>query len=301
MVMQGYTKTKKLGTFRRFALAQWGDSKDGRIYGTMFFDYTNCIALAKKVEAEHGIKLTPTHFIGKAVALGLKESPCFNAKLIWGTFYEKEDVDIFFQVDIESGKDLSGVVIRKCDRKTIVEIAQELRASAEKLRKGEDKQYEKTQKGVLGKLPIWLLRRVIKTLIFCTYNLGIDLSFLGAKVDPFGTVMISNVGPMGIDIAYAPLVPPARIPLVTLIGRVTDQPHVVDGKVEVRPILTGSATFDHRYGDGAHIGRLIRKVREYMENPWVDPPVPVTAPAPAAVAAPEPAKAAPEPDPAQKK
>jgi pyruvate dehydrogenase E2 component (dihydrolipoamide acetyltransferase) len=279
MVMKGYKRTAKLGSFRRMANAFWGEPTDGRIYGTMFLDVSKAMALSKEVEKDHGLKLSMGVFIGKAISIALKRVPQFNAKKIWGTFYEKDSVDVYFQVDIEGGGDLSGTVIEKADQKTIIEIARELKAKSEKLRKGHDDQYEKTQKGLFGWLPPFIIRWILSFLIFIQYNLGVDLRWFGikAKPDPFGTVMVTNVGMFGIDLAYAPLVTPARVPLVALVGRVVDQAVVVDGKIEIRPILTASATFDHRYGDGYHIGKIVRAVRHFVENPHLGQQIPADA------------------------
>lgn len=271
VVMKGYRKTARLGSFRRFALAMWRDAPDGRIYGTMFLDVTKCLALAKQVEQEHGIKLTMGHFIGKAVALALRENPQFNAKIMWGNIYEKETVDVYFQVDMGEGGDLSGVTVERADEKSLIDIAKELREKAQRLRKGEDEQYEKTQKGCFGWIPPFVLRPFVKTLMFLQCELGVDLRWFGikAKPDPFGTVMVTNVGMFGIDIAYAPLVTFSRVPLVALVGRVAEEAVVIDGKIEIRPILSASATFDHRFGDGAHIGRIVRTVRKFVEDPTI--------------------------------
>jgi pyruvate dehydrogenase E2 component (dihydrolipoamide acetyltransferase) len=277
--MKGYKRTAKLGSFRRMANAFWGEPTDGRIYGTMFLDVSKAMALSKEVEKDHGLKLSMGVFIGKAISIALKRVPQFNAKKIWGTFYEKDSVDVYFQVDIEGGGDLSGTVVEKADQKTIIEIAKELKAKSEKLRKGQDDQYEKTQKGLFGWLPPLFIRWILSFLIFIQYNLGVDLRWFGikAKPDPFGTVMVTNVGMFGIDLAYAPLVTPARVPLVALVGRVVDQAVVVDGKIEIRPILTASATFDHRYGDGYHIGKIVRAVRHFVENPHLGQQIPADA------------------------
>src|SRR5581483_3790871 len=106
-------------------------------------------------------------------------------------------------------------------------------------------------------------------------NLGLPLTFLpGVKSDPFGTCMLTNVGMMGIDVAYAPLIPVTRVGVISLVGRIVDEPMAVNGKIEIRPKLTASATFDHRLGNGAQIGRLVRTAREYMENPFVESGVP---------------------------
>jgi len=262
-----YKRPERIGSFRRFALAFWGPPTGGTIYGSLFMDATNLLAFSKKMEAEHGIKITPGHVIGRALALGLKASPQLNSKVIWGTIYQKDTIDIFFQVDVD-GKDLSGVLIENADQKNVVEIAKELREKAAKVREGKDKQYEKTQKGLFARLPSFIIRRIINILTFFEFNLGLPLTFFpGVKKDAFGTAMVTNIGMMGIDVAYAPLVPVSRVGVIALVGRIADAPWVVGGKIEIRPILTGSATFDHRLGDGTHIGILVRTARAYIENP----------------------------------
>ncbi|MBI3723602.1 2-oxo acid dehydrogenase subunit E2 [bacterium] len=266
--MSAYKRPDRLGSFRRFALAFWKPAQDGTIYGTIFTDATNMLALAKKAEAEHGVKITPGHVVGKALALGLRAAPQMNSKVIWGTIYQKETIDIYFQVDVEGGKDLSGVLIERADEKSLLDIAKELREKATALRAGKDKQYERTQKGFLSRIPPFVLNRILRLLTFLEFNLGIALTFLpGVKRDAFGTAMVTNVGMMGIDIAYAPLIPITRVGVIGLVGRVVDEPMVVDGKIEIRPKLTASATFDHRLGDGAQIGVLVRTARAFMDNP----------------------------------
>jgi len=247
------------------------------------------LALAKKVEAEHGVKITPGHVVGKAVALGMRAAPQFNSKIIWGKPYQKDTVDVYFQVDVEGGKDLSGVLVERADEKSLIEIAKELRDKAQALRAGKNVQYEKTQKGLFGSLPPFLIRKILGFLTFMEFNLGLPLTFLkGVERDPFGTCMITNVGMMGIDIAYAPLIPVTRVGVIALVGRITDEAMVVNGEVKVRPRLTGSATFDHRLGNGAQIGLLVRTAREFMENPHTNSGVPAPAPKPAPAPAPPP-------------
>jgi pyruvate/2-oxoglutarate dehydrogenase complex dihydrolipoamide acyltransferase (E2) component len=44
-------------------------------------------------------------------------------------------------------------------------------------------------------------------------------------------------------------------------------PAVAGDEVVVRPILTMTATFDHRYVDGFHAARFAAAVRSYCESP----------------------------------
>jgi pyruvate dehydrogenase E2 component (dihydrolipoamide acetyltransferase) len=42
---------------------------------------------------------------------------------------------------------------------------------------------------------------------------------------------------------------------------------VVAGDIVARPILTLTATFDHRYTDGFHAARFATAVRDYLTDP----------------------------------
>src|ERR1022692_3406703 len=50
-------------------------------------------------------------------------------------------------------------------------------------------------------------------------------------------------------------------PLLVLVGAVRRQPVAVADEVVVRPVLTLTATFDHRYADGFHAARFAGAVR----------------------------------------
>lgn len=262
-----YTRSPERG-FRKFAMAFWDAPRSGEIYGSIQMDVTKARRFQKDVAAKYGVYPSIGMLMGRAVARALTETPQGNAKIIWRQAYVKDTVDVYFQVDIGDGKDLSGVVVPDTGSKSIVEVAETLRDRANRLRAGEDEQYEKTQKGCIGILPSWVIRPMLKLFLFLEYNLGITPSFLGARPEPFGTVMVTNVSKFGIDVAYAPLVPVSRVGLVVLVGQVEERPWVVDGELCVRPMLTGSATFDHRLLDGNKIGRIVRAVRAYMENPY---------------------------------
>ena len=55
--------------------------------------------------------------------------------------------------------------------------------------------------------------------------------------------------------------------MLVLVGEAAPAPVVVQGEVVARPMLTLTATFDHRYVDGLHAARFAAAVREYCANP----------------------------------
>ena len=92
--------------------------------------------------------------------------------------------------------------------------------------------------------------------------------------------MVSSVAMFGVQNAYGPLSPLYRIPMLALVSEVSRQAVVVDGEVVARPMLTVTATLDHRYLDGSHAARLGQRVRAYLEDPGAFEPCSETPPRP---------------------
>src|SRR5512138_915468 len=106
-------------------------------------------------------------------------------------------------------------------------------------------------------------------LSFLCYTLNLDLRRFGVASDPFGSLMITNIGSLGLDTAYAPLVPFSRVPLLFAIGETRDEVLVENGRPVVGKIMKVNATMDHRVIDGFHAARIAKVLREWMENPDV--------------------------------
>ena len=86
--------------------------------------------------------------------------------------------------------------------------------------------------------------------------------------DPFGSIMITNIGSLGLEQAYVPLVPYSRVPLLVAMGAVEDVPLVEDGAVVVGKVMRVCATFDHRVLDGSHAAAMSKTLRAWMEHPF---------------------------------
>ena len=79
------------------------------------------------------------------------------------------------------------------------------------------------------------------------------------------TVTITNVGVFGVD-GGTPILNPGEVAILAL-GRVLPRPWVVDGRVEVRDVVTLALSFDHRVVDGAMGSRVLREVADFMADP----------------------------------
>lgn len=266
------TKAPGGSPFRKIAMGSWATVGDPSVYGLLEIDMTNILSLIEKLKGE-GHKVGISEFVGRAAALVLKERPEMNGMLKRGRIYLRHSVNLFFQVNVPGDPadpvckaTLLGLTIPDAETKGLLQINTELRDKARKVKSGEDKQMMTSVKNLTW-LPWQLMRPVLNLASFLNYDLNLPLHLFGMPKDSFGSVMITNVGSLGIETAWAPLVPYTRVPLLLAVGSVRDRAWVVNGRVEVRPIMRIGCTFDHRFMDGVHAAAMSKLFNKYFENP----------------------------------
>ena len=117
---------------------------------------------------------------------------------------------------------LSGTTVHETETKSLAEIARAFRAQAAEVKRGRDPAFG-AYLCIVSLLPWRLVRGFLNLGSWLVYGLNLDLGFLGLPSYPFGSVMITNVGGMGIDVAWAPLVPYTRCPLLLALGTIRDK------------------------------------------------------------------------------
>ncbi len=80
-----------------------------------------------------------------------------------------------------------------------------------------------------------------------------------------GTFTITNIGSLG-GVWATPVINWPECAILAL-GKISEQPVVVDGKVVVRKILPMSLSFDHRIIDGAIAAKFVSEVKRHLEDP----------------------------------
>lgn len=80
-----------------------------------------------------------------------------------------------------------------------------------------------------------------------------------------GTFTITNGGVFG-SLMSTPII---NIPQSAILGmhKIQDRPMVIDGKVEVRPMMYLALSYDHRIIDGRESVSFLVRVKELLENP----------------------------------
>ena len=251
------TQDKFNTPWRLIANAIYSPAKDAKVFGTLDVDVTEADEYIK-AQRKAGNKITMTSIVVSAIARAMAfDAPEINCFVRRGRVIPRDYVDVMVSVLISGGQEMSAVKVEAAHSKTVSEIAIELKEKAAKARKGTEESSMKN-KYILSKIP-WPFRKWTYQFIrLLVYGLGIKIKGLGLSEHSFGSIMVTNVGTLGLTTALPALFPAAKLPGVISMGKYEQKPAVIKGNIEIRTFLSGAAVFDHRVVDGAQIGQLVR-------------------------------------------
>jgi pyruvate dehydrogenase E2 component (dihydrolipoamide acetyltransferase) len=91
------------------------------------------------------------------------------------------------------------------------------------------------------------------------------------------SITVTNLGDTGVEEVYGVIYPPQVAMLG--FGKVVERPWVVDGRVEVRPVVTVTLAADHRATNGHQGARFLTTIDRLLqdpEEPWSTPKPPTS-------------------------
>jgi pyruvate dehydrogenase E2 component (dihydrolipoamide acetyltransferase) len=265
-------KLESAPVFRKIAFGTWRTCSEASVYSYIDLDMTNALPFMQKYSQQHDVKITPTHLVGKAMSIVLQERPEINGLIRGNRIYLRQHVDLFFSVNIPGkegdkvGKaNLAGCTICGAENMCLADLARALQAKIEHVRTS-DAGFRTTFR-TMQRIPWGAMGLLLRTISWLLYGLNWNLTWLGLPKDPFGSVIISNLGSLGIEAAQAPLIPYSRVPILLTLGAIHPKAMVVDGQVLPRPVMTVGVTFDHRFMDGSHAAHMNRVFRQCFAEP----------------------------------
>jgi pyruvate/2-oxoglutarate dehydrogenase complex dihydrolipoamide acyltransferase (E2) component len=252
--------------WRELATALYAPPAEGKIYGTIEVDVTEALDFIDR-QRKGGVPLTLTHLMTAALSHALAyDVPEINCFIRRGTVVARPHADVCVVAQLGDGRSLAAIRIRDAHLKSLAEVAQEVRSRVAAHRAGEESPTNRNKYG-LSRIP-WPLRRpVVRLLSWAVGGLGIELRALGLASDSFGSILLSNIGSLGLTSGMLALFPAARLPAAVAMGRVQEKPVVRDGAIVVRSLLTLTGSFDHRLVDGEQAGKLATSVTRLIEKP----------------------------------
>ncbi|MNL22623.1 Lipoamide acyltransferase component of branched-chain alpha-keto acid dehydrogenase complex [compost metagenome] len=185
----------------------------------------------------------------------------------FGRLYRRKSINISVMVNIleDEKHDLSFATLRDVDQMSLAEIEERVSGAAKLIRRREDPHLGFALR-LIQQLPHSLTKIFLRAYAFLTHDLNLNLSHLRLPRDPFGSVIVTNVGSLGIKKALVPLVPLTRAGLLVSIGQICEEPVVINHKIEIRKIMHLGVTFDHRLFDGAQAAAMIRDFESFLKN-----------------------------------
>jgi len=252
-------------SWRRMAGAIFERPTDGKISGIYDIDMTNMMK-AMDEWSKDGHRITPTHMMMSTLGHILEtHAPELNAYMRLGKVYQRSYINVSASVLVD-GKTLTSVCIADAHEKSILTLADEVHEKVDKVR-GKRDSGKKQARNPLVRVP-WPLRKwIYQSIRWMVHESGLPVPNVGLSQDMFGSVLVSNIGSLGIDYGIPALMPASNLSFVMAVGKIKEKPVVKNGEICIAPVLPIAATFDHRVVDGGHIAKMVKGLDFYFQNP----------------------------------
>lgn len=139
------------------------------------------------------------------------------------------------------------------------------RASVVKKNKGDDEHKKRTGSAVF--FPPFLLSLLLQITKFISCYLGLSVPAIGLKKDGFGGAVVTSLGSLGIEDAYAPHCNFMNVPVFAAMGKTVERAVVREGKIVTAPVMYMNFTIDHRFIDGGKSKNISKAFNDVFENP----------------------------------
>lgn len=250
--------------WRRLLSAIVGAPDNPVSYAIHEYDITN---LEKYLQEKNkaGEKISILNCFSFAVAKIISsEVSQFNSYVKRGKIFQRKTIDILITTKLFKIEGLSYIRIPDADKKNIKLIAEETKNNFnEVIRKEPDYWYSNGY--ALSKIP-WPFNKLISKFIKLLYHLGITSRKLGISPDKNGSIIISDTSKWNIKISFGAILPKFYFPNLFVIGIKERKPIVINEKIEIRTIIYGTLTADHRIHDAEHAGKFLTGIQKILDE-----------------------------------
>lgn len=252
---------------RKIAISSWGAPSDPQIYIPVDYDMTKTLKYLERLNSyitDKDKKITITHIVTKAVAIALYENQKYFGRIGFGTFKAEKEINVTVLVN-QNNTDLVPVLSRTPFAKSLSVLAEEFNLKAKRAREDKDEDHSKMKQAIKF-LPTFVMGPVLSMLAYLSLNLGIGIPGL-IKPKQQGLAYITNIGALGLSVAFGPLTPPMFAPILVVVGKIEKKPKVVEDRIEARETLSIVYTVDHRMVDGGMMVNANKMMKELIEEP----------------------------------
>lgn len=265
-----YQTRRQMSAWRKISMGSWRSTGDSSVFVELDLPVHHILEkLSEREIAGFPINAVFSKLIASAVAAN-DLTRQINSVVRAGALFQRRNIDLFFHA-VATPDDLSGFKLHNPQLTDLRVLADEIDERVRKVRENRDPTFQQV-KSLFRRIPGWLSKAALDLTGFVTYTLNLRLTIFGVPQDAFGSVMITNVGSLGIDGGFTIIAPYTRIPCVIAICTIQKKPLVeVDSNgndlLAIRPVVRLGMTFDHRIVDGIHIAAFVNEMKRLAKEP----------------------------------
>lgn len=234
---------------------------------TQTLDLTETLPWLDARSAEWGHKVSLLTLYTAAVGRLLHERPTLNRYVTGHRFFQRDGVSVSISAKkaLQHGAKVVLLKVPLAPGDGVREVADRLRASVNEGRGDEDLRVEK-EVDLFLKLPAFLLRIALRLVFWLDRRHWLP----GFFVDPdpmFTSMVIANLGSVGLDAAHHHLYEYGNCPFFAVLGRIQQTPEVIDGVLATRTTVDVKYTFDERVEDGLACAIALGGLKDLVEHP----------------------------------
>lgn len=194
--------------------------------------------------------------------------PKFNRFVQGQKLYQRNDITLSFvcKTKFEDDSPEALVVIKALPDDTAATISEKIASEIRKKREGEISGSDSAVNR-LAKVPFALRVLLFRILRIVDY-FGADLSKLTATDPNYCSVLVSNLGSIGLPAMYHHLNDYGTTSCVVTLGKLCkEEVPLPDGSKQLRDILEIGATVDERIADGFYFAKSVKLLNEFIARP----------------------------------
>ncbi len=224
----------------------------------------------KKKAANPNLKITPFQCIITALARMAKERPLTNCFVQDKQLYERNKLTIGFVCKVKKEDDATEelIIYTADDRDSLNNVCSKItkKIMLAKENAGHISTADRSIKK-LARLPHGILTVLLAILRKLDY-FGADLSFLTDGDINYCSILVSNLGSVGMSSIYHHLNNYGTNSMVVTLGKIHKEEVIYpDGTRKVRDLLDIGTTVDERVADGFYYSQSVILLKKIIENP----------------------------------